>query len=128
MPSPLTPRIGTVFIPISNMPRAIAWYSRLFGLPAASTTHEGKIYNVPMSGEVGLILDGHRPVANSSQPLCFFWAGDIHAAEAYLRQNGIETIGGVQDIGSVSTLTFKDPDGNLLMACQRNSHIDSVTK
>ncbi|HEU5089103.1 MAG TPA: hypothetical protein VFT99_16720, partial [Roseiflexaceae bacterium] len=26
----------------------------------------------------------------------------------------------VEDIGSVSTLTFKDPDENLLMVCQSN--------
>ena len=119
MASPINNKIGTVFIPVSDMAAAIAWYSRLFGLPVAGTAHEGKIYDVPMSGEVGLILDGHRPVANSSQPLCFFWTGDIHAAEAFLDASGVEIAASVQDIGSVSTLTFKDPDGNLLMACQR---------
>src|SRR5260221_7019472 len=119
--SPLENKIGAVFIPVSDMPRAIAWYSRLFGLPPAATTHEGKIYTVPMAGETGLILDGHKPVVNSSQPLCFFWTSDIRAAEAFLTENGIERVGAVQDIGSVSTLTFQDRDGNWLMACQRNS-------
>ena len=28
--------------------------------------------------------------------------------------------GGIQDIGSVSILAFRDPDGNRLMVCQRN--------
>ena len=121
MPSPLDNNIGTVFIPVSDMPRAIAWYSRLFGLPDAAATHEGKIYNVPIAGPAGLILDAHKPVANSSQPLSFFWTSDIVAARAFLTSNGIECLGGVQHIGSVSTLTFKDPDGNLLMACQRNT-------
>jgi predicted enzyme related to lactoylglutathione lyase len=122
MPAPISPHIGNVFIPVSDMLRAIAWYSNLFGLPVESTTHEGKIYNVPMSGEVSLILDGHRPVTNSSQPLCFFWTGDIQAAEAFLRKNSIEIVrGGIQDIGGLFTLTFTDPDGNLLMACQRKS-------
>ena len=60
MPSPIDNNIGTVFIPVSDMPRAIAWYSRLFGLSVETATHEGKIYNVPMVGEAGLILDGHK--------------------------------------------------------------------
>jgi predicted enzyme related to lactoylglutathione lyase len=120
MLSPLDNKIGSVFVPVSDMARAIAWYSRLFGLPVETTTHAGRIYNVPMAGEAGLILDGHRPVASSSQPLCFFWTGDIQAAEAFLRENGVEIMrGGVQDIGGLFTLTFTDPDGNLLMACQR---------
>ena len=119
--SPLDNKIGAVFIPVSGIPRAIAWYSKLFGLPVDGTTHEGKIYTVPMTGETGLILDGHKPVVNSSQPLCFFWTGDIRAAEAFLTENGIERVGAVEDIGSVSTLTFQDRDRNWLMACQQNS-------
>jgi predicted enzyme related to lactoylglutathione lyase len=120
MPVPLQNNIGAVFIPVSDMPRAIAWYSRLFDLPVETTTHEGRIYNVPMAGEAGLILDGHRPVANSSQPVCFFWTSDIWAVESFLRANSIEIVrDGVQDIGGLFTLTFQDPDGNLLMASQR---------
>ena len=120
MASPIENKIGTVFVPVSDMQRAIAWYSRLFDLPIETTTHEGRIYTVPMAGEVGLILDGHRPVANSSQPLCFFWTGDIHAADEFLRRTGVEIArGGIQDIGGLFTLTFQDLDGNLLMACQR---------
>jgi predicted enzyme related to lactoylglutathione lyase len=120
MASPIDNKIGAVFVPVSDMQRAIAWYSRLFDLPIETTTHEGRIYNVPMAGDVGLILDGHRPVANSSQPQCFFWTSDIHTADEFLRRTGVEIVrGGIQDIGGLFTLTFQDLDGNLLMACQR---------
>lgn len=118
MQSPVQNRIGMVFIPVSDMPRAIAWYSRLFGLPAGSTTHGEKIYNVPMAGETGLILDAHKPVANSSQPICFFWTNDIHQVHQLLLAWGVDSVGAIQDIGSVLTLTFRDPDQNLLMVCQ----------
>ncbi len=114
--------IGAVFIPVSEMQRAIKWYSWLFGLPVGGTSHEGTIYDLPMNGETGLILDANKPVVqNSSQPLCYFWTSDIHAAYDFLHQNGVSIVGDILDIGSVSFLTFKDPDSNLLMICQRNS-------
>lgn len=113
-------RIGSVFVPVSDMQRAIVWYSRLFDLPVAGTSHEGRIYDLPMAGDVGLILDGHKPVANSSQPICFFWTRDIRQTLQFLTENSVEIVQEIADIGSVSTLTFKDPDGNLLMVCQRN--------
>jgi predicted enzyme related to lactoylglutathione lyase len=116
--SPIQNKIGMVFIPVSNMPSAIDWYSRLFDVPVGKTSHEDRIYEVPMQGAVDLILDAHRPVANSSQPLCFFWTSDIQATDAFLRAGGVTIARPVEDIGGLFTLTFQDPDGNLLMACQ----------
>jgi len=109
-----------VFIPVSDMGRAIQWYSHLLGLPMKETSHEGRIYDLPMTGGTALILDGHKPVTNSSQPLFFLWTDDIRAACDFLKSSDVEIIGAAEDIGSVTTLTFKDPDGNLLMVCQRN--------
>ncbi len=100
---------------------AIIWYSRIVGLPVDRTSHDGTIYDVPMQGETCLALDTNKqPITNSSQPLCFFWTADIHTARGFLLANDVELRGEVQDIGSVSFLTFKDPDNNLLMVCQRN--------
>src|SRR5262245_40587025 len=121
MSSPIENRIGQVFVPVTDMDRAIAWYSRLLGLPIAAASHEGKIYDVPVSGETRLALDGHRAtITNSSQPLFFFWTRDIRAAADFLRANDIAVAGEIADIGSVSMLSFRDPDNNLLMVCQRN--------
>jgi predicted enzyme related to lactoylglutathione lyase len=120
MPSPVTNRIGAVFIPVSDMDRAIRWYSHLLGLPLSESSHEGRIYDLPMDGETLLILDGHMPVTNSSQPLCFFWTDDVRAAYVFLLGSGVEVLDAPEDIGSVTTLTFRDPDRNLLMVCQRN--------
>jgi predicted enzyme related to lactoylglutathione lyase len=121
MNSPIQNKIGMVFIPVSDMAAAVAWYSRLFGLPAGKTSHEDRIYSVPMQGDVNLNLDAHRPVTNSSQALCFFWTGDIQAADAFLRAEGIPIVRPVEDIGGLFTLTFQDPDGNVLMVCQDKS-------
>ena len=125
MPHPIQNRVGHVFIPVSDMARAVAWYSRLFGLPAGTPSHDGKIYDLPMQGETGIILDSHRapnysPEHPPTQPLCFFWADDIQAAYRHLQSMEAEIVSAAEDIGSVTTLIFKDPDQNLLMVCQRN--------
>ncbi len=74
-----------------------------------------------MQGETRLALDANKqPISNSVQPLCFFWTTDIHASRDFLLANEVELVGTIQDIGSVCFLTFKDPDNNLLMVCQRN--------
>ena len=54
MESPIEARIGQVFVPVTDLPRAIAWYSRLFGLPVGAPSHGGTIYDLPMSGATGL--------------------------------------------------------------------------
>ena len=118
--SPIRNQVGCVFVPVSDLSRAARWYSALFGLPPAEASHEGRIYDLPMQDGVALVLDSHRPVVNSSQPLAFFWTEDIQGARTFLRDLAVEVVREIEDIGSVSTLTFKDPDGNLLMVCQRN--------
>lgn len=120
MNSPIQNHIGAVFVPVSDMERAIDWYSTLLSLPKQKTSHGGAIYTVPMQGEVGLILDANQPVQNSSQPLFYLWTEDIRAARAFLEEKGVELASEIEDIGSVSFLAFKDPDQNLLMVCQRN--------
>jgi predicted enzyme related to lactoylglutathione lyase len=117
--SPIENRIGNVFVPLSDMQRAVAWYSRLFGLEQGQTSHEGGIYDVPMAGETGSILDANKPVTgHSAQPLCLFLTDDISASLQWLRELGVEITGEPRDIGSVIFATFKDPDGNELMVCQ----------
>lgn len=121
MSRPIEAKTGQIFVPVTDMARAIAWYSHLFGLPAGTPSHGGTIYDVPLRGETGLTLDSTRPaVTNSAQPLCFFWTADIQAALHFLRAGGVTTIGEIADVGNVSILLFRDIDGNLPMICQRN--------
>ena len=61
-----------------------------------------------------------KEVKNSSQPLFFFWTRDIQAADQFLKQNDVEIVSQIEDIGSVPFLIFKDPDNNLLVVCQPN--------
>ena len=118
MKSPIENRFGSIFVPVSDIRRAIGWYSRILGLPTQDISDAGKVYSIPMQGEVGLILDGHKEVKNSSQPLFFWWTKDIQQTRQFLIENEVRIVQDVEDIGHVITITFKDPDGNLLMVCQ----------
>lgn len=126
MDSPIQNRIGCVFIPVNDMTRAQRWYERLLGLPASPVSHADRIADLPMAGETQLILDSHKPVVNSSQPLLFFWTDDLHATVGFLQQMSVEIVRPIEDIGSVSTLVIKDPDANLLMICQRNPNATTI--
>ncbi len=119
--SPLTNRVGQVFVPVRDMPAAVAWYSALLGLEPGAATHEDRIYDLPAVGDVGISLDAHQPAFTADGPPRFFWwVDDLHAVRGHLATLGVEPSMDVTDIGSVSILQFRDLDGNLLMACQRN--------
>lgn len=121
MESPIQNRIGQVFVPVSDMKRAIEWYSKLLGPPMGNTSHEGTIYDVPMQGDTRLSMDASKEqITNSSQPLFFFRISDIHEALSFLKQNGVEVLTEVTDVGSVTFVVFRDPDQNMLMVCQPN--------
>jgi hypothetical protein len=110
------------------MTRARTWYERLLGLPPSSISHGDKIADLPMMGETQLILDSHKPVVNSSQPLLFFWTDDLRATVPFLQELAVNIVSPIEDIGSVSTLVIQDPDHNLLMICQRNPSDEDTSK
>jgi catechol 2,3-dioxygenase-like lactoylglutathione lyase family enzyme len=117
MPSPIENRIGTTFIPVSNIEKARDWYCKLLGLPADGEILFGHLYIVPMApGSSGLVLDSKVFTGpQSSAPLFHFNTQDVHAAYRFLQENGVEL---VSEIQADHFFTFKDPDGNLLMVCK----------
>lgn len=117
--SPIQARVGQVFIAVNDMQKAIAWYSKLFGVDPGDTSHAGAIYDIPVKGEARLVLDSHEPVTSTPvQPICMFPTDDMDAALAHLRSIDAEITSDPQDIGSLVFATFKDPDGNPLMVYQ----------
>jgi catechol 2,3-dioxygenase-like lactoylglutathione lyase family enzyme len=120
--APIHNRIGAVFVNVTDMQRAVDWYSALLGVPRHATSHEGLIYDVPMDGPTGLTLDGHAHVRGTFRPggpLLMLHADDIHAAHAHALEHS-PTIGPVEDIGSVSVFQLSDPDGNVLIVDAEN--------
>ena len=46
---------------------------------------------------------------------------DVDETYAFLRSKRVESVGEIERSEPVSFFRFKDPDGNLLMACQQHS-------
>lgn len=73
-----------------------------------------------MEGETGLVLDVNKPISGqSTQPNCSSLTDDIPASLDHARNLNVEVTSEPQDIGGVIFATFRDPDGNPLMVCQR---------
>jgi len=81
MLSPIAPRIGAVFIPVSDIHAARDWYCRLLGLQPDGEVLFGHIYVLPMNGGSGLVLDSKDYAGpNDRKPLFHFATRDIVAA------------------------------------------------
>ena len=116
MAHPVQNRIGTVFVPVSNIEKARDWYCQILGLPVTGEILFGHLYVVPMEG-AGLVLDAKifPGKGDSSYPLFHFNTSDVQAAYRFMQAQGVELLGEIQHD---HFFNFKDPDGNVLMVCQ----------
>lgn len=111
----ITPVVDSVFIHVSDVPRAVRWYTRLLGLPDGTMSHEGLIADVPVNGQTGLILDGHahaRGISLGREGVrIMFPTDDLAAARAFALEHA-EDVTEPEDIGSAVVFYLHDPDGN----------------
>lgn len=122
MPSPIHRHIGQVFIPVRDMERSARWYGKVLGLDPAAASHDGTILDIPVTAGPALALDANRPhFTADGPPRFFFWTDDMAATIQHLRELEVSITSPVEDIGSVVFVQFEDPDGNVLMVCQRTS-------
>ena len=112
---PISPEIGTVFVPVSNIAAARDWYSALLGEPADGEILFDHLYVLPVNG-AGLVLDSRIYSADAvfRVPAFHLNTADIEAAHVYLQGMGSE----VTEIRDSRWFNFKDPDGNVLMICE----------
>jgi catechol 2,3-dioxygenase-like lactoylglutathione lyase family enzyme len=108
-------------IPVSDLERAVRFYSETLGLTPAMVTEGGVMYR---SGGTQFFVYPSRHKASGHTQMSWV-VGDIKAEVAALRGKGIEflvfdvpgvkTVDGISQSGpAVWTAYFRDPDGNLL--------------
>ncbi|GHO53739.1 VOC family protein [Ktedonobacter robiniae] len=123
MKSPIQNRVTSVFVHVTDMQRSSKWYNELLGVAQGSTTHEGTIYDVPMDRQHSpfLTLDANVTLTqpDGRHPQLMLETADIQAAHDFLVARDIELLNGIEDIGSMYFLAFKDPDGNVLLVSQK---------
>ncbi|MFC5650653.1 VOC family protein [Paenibacillus solisilvae] len=120
--SPIKNKIGSVFIPVSDIEKARDWYCSLLGLTTDCEIMNGHLCPLPMDG-AGVILDtmpmwggkepGGAPAIQT--PAFMFLTNDLAASYAYAQEKGIEI---VTDIQFDHWFVIKDPDQNKLMICR----------
>lgn len=120
-PSPVRSHLGMVFIPVSDLRRSMRWYGALLGHGPQAATHEGKIGTFVLDGGQALLLDAHKPVRCSSQPLFLLWTDDLQRSLHHVESLPAAIVGDCTNVGSLSMFIFADPDGNRLMIGQRNA-------
>lgn len=122
MPTPLFPRIDTVFLPVRDVERATHWYRESFGLPLL---WQGPGVACLKLGETPLTLLQHRHPGFTEAPDEFqplndvpfnFYAADLHAARDELAARGV-AVSEINDYGSVQDFIITDPDGNRFGVC-----------
>lgn len=108
-------RVDTVFLPVRDLDRAIAWYTQTLGLTLRWRQANYAAINV---GETALTLyqpeaefapvTGHAPFN--------FYASDVDAAHRTLREHGA-TVEEIKRLTNFAWFDFNDPDGNRLGIC-----------
>ncbi|RNB73277.1 VOC family protein [Brevibacillus panacihumi] len=110
-------RIGTVFIPVSNIEKAKSWYCKLLDLPETGEILHGHLYVLPLEGDTGLVLDSkiYDPESRRNTPLFHFNCDNIELVYQSLQEKGVEVLTGIEN---GHWFNFTDPDGNVLMVCR----------
>ncbi|CAG7652263.1 effector binding domain-containing protein [Paenibacillus allorhizosphaerae] len=121
-PAPIENRVASVFVHVTDLRRSAEWYSRLLGLPLMENRlNGGPVYWFDLPG-TGLILDSNvnnRKDPNwreEMKPRFMFPASDIDEAYAYLSEKA-EVFHEPERHRDMAYFTFRDPEGNALMAC-----------
>jgi predicted enzyme related to lactoylglutathione lyase len=114
---PIQTRIGSVFVPVTDLARATRFYSMLLGLPIDPSIRHEHLYWFQLPNGTDIVLDSKiNRGEGGAHPLFYLGASDIDGARAHLAEQGAELDGEMQR-GEISAFRFKDPDGNLLMIC-----------
>lgn len=121
MSSPIKSQIAGVFIPVRDIEKARHWYARILGIEPGTVCF-GHLCPLPHEGTCAITLDtmprwsGQEPGPSPTHrvPALMFKTDDIRAAFAFMQENGVELVTGIEG----HWFAFRDPDGNLLMVCQ----------
>lgn len=125
---PFESRIGNVFVPVGNMPKAVMWYRDIFGLkPDENYTKDSDpqvrtVYSIKLH-EISLLLDSMQRESLSASPNHLFTleTNDLHEAYRYLKDKGVEFTDTEETIlGNPQrrAFGFKDSEGNILIMHQ----------
>jgi predicted enzyme related to lactoylglutathione lyase len=116
-----TTRIGTAFVPVTDLHASVEWYEQHLGLTCSSRSQHAMVLQAPAGGTITLMApnSGIAAAPGLDWATCNFVVTDIDQA------HGAATAAGPQPspiFGSPAECRFftvRDPDGNLILRVDR---------
>ena len=120
----LTPSGGLATVFVTDMGRAVAFYTETLGMTLRARHGDGWAEVETPGLVIGLHPPGHgpRPGTAGSISLGLAVTGPLETAVERLRARGVAFRGPVQDNPNVKLAFFGDPDGNSLYLYETKPH------
>lgn len=119
---PLNNQIASLFVHVTDLRRAVEWYSQLLGLPLMEERlNGGPVYWFDFPG-TGLVLDSNRNNRQNPEwredmkPMFMLSVTDIDQAYVYIREKA-EVFSEPHRHGNMAYFCFRDIEGHAIMAC-----------
>ncbi len=105
--------IAAVWLPVTDMDRAVEFYGDTLGLEIEEHDHD---WTMVVAGHVRIGLNGHpeEVPGEGGAVIAFAVSDEIEDAVEQLAADGVEIAGGVSEHPWGKVATFRDPDGNEL--------------
>ena len=114
--------VAAVWLPVTNMERAVAFYGDTLGLERSVYMPERNFAEFETGTVTLSVVDPERMGIGELRPNANHVAlqvRDVAAARATLEARGVEFMGDIFDTGVCHMAFFADPDGNALMLHHR---------
>lgn len=122
MKSPITNKINTIFVHVSDLETSVKWYTQLLGQDYDPARIERPVYNIKIADHTGLTLDAGaegvtKELSINDTPLFNFHTENIDDSYAYVKELGYKVKSEIVRFNDFSFFTILDPDRNVIMIC-----------
>jgi catechol 2,3-dioxygenase-like lactoylglutathione lyase family enzyme len=111
-------KVGAIFVAVSDIKKARAWYCSILELEPTYDIISGHLCCIPLDNNgQNIVLDSKIYTKDSyaRTPMFHFNTDDIQAAFQFMQDKDVEII---SEIEHGHFFSIKDPDGNMLMVCK----------
>ena len=128
IPAPLSAETGSAFVAapqihqigltVTDLPRAIAFYRDILGLPFMFETNGMAFFDLGQA-RLMIAVDAKRPTFERPTAILYIDSTDFNRSVAILRERGVKFVAPIETVtetprGKLMLAEFRDPDGNAI--------------